>query len=117
MHAFLGVSIQTVPPQVASAFNMAPGAEVSIVNPGTPAAAAGLHAAGTQQRSFQGDSYPIGGDVITAVDGKPVGGSNDLGNVIDSHKPGDKVQLTVVRGGQTRTVTVTLGTRPAKTAG
>ena len=32
-------------------------------------------------------------------------------NKVDAHAPGDKIQLTVVRGGQTRTVTVTLGAR------
>jgi len=112
-HAYLGVSIQSIPAQVASAFNMAAGAEVTIVKPNTPAAAAGLKGSNNQERSFQGDSFSIGGDVVTEIDGKPVSTSNELSNAIDLHAPGDKVDLTVVRDGQERTVTVTLGARPA----
>jgi S1-C subfamily serine protease len=110
-HAFLGVKIQSVPAQVASALGLAEGAEVTSITPGTPAAKAGLQGS-TSQRTFQGDAFDVGGDVITKVDGKAVTGSNDLSAAIDSYKPGDKVTLTVVHNGSTRTVTVTLGTRP-----
>jgi putative serine protease PepD len=115
-HAFLGVRIQTVPPQVATAFGMAAGAEVTSVGSGTPASKAGLQGSNSN-RSFQGDSYPVGGDVITKVDSQKVDGANSLSNAIDTHKPGEKVTLTVVHNGQTRTLTVTLGTRPAKAGG
>jgi len=107
------VSIQSIPAQVAAAFNMAAGAEVTIVKPNTPAAAAGLTGSNSQERSFQGDSFSVGGDVVTEIDGKPVATSNELSNAIDLHAPGDKVELTVVRNGEKRTVTVTLGARPA----
>jgi S1-C subfamily serine protease len=37
----------------------------------------------------------------------------DLVSVIEGKKPGDKLEVTVVRGGGEKTVTVTLGNRPA----
>lgn len=53
------------------------------------------------------------GDVITQLDGKDVSTDEPLLNLLIEHKPGDKVDLTVMSNGQTRTVTVTLGERPA----
>jgi putative serine protease PepD len=52
-------------------------------------------------------------DVITKLDGKTVEDGADLSSVIDGKKPGDKLAVTYVRDGDTRTVTVTLGTRPS----
>jgi putative serine protease PepD len=49
------------------------------------------------------------GDVITAVDDRPVTSSTELTAAVRSHAPGDKVTLTVRRGNDTRTVDVTLG--------
>jgi S1-C subfamily serine protease len=72
------------------------GAEVVDVVPGGPAAAAGVEV----------------GDRITQVSGKEVVGSAELGGILRSLEPGTKVQLTVVRGGSTQTLTATLGERP-----
>jgi putative serine protease PepD len=55
------------------------------------------------------------GDVITKVDGKSISAAPDVRGAIISHKPGDKVQVTVNRGGDERTLTVTLGRRDAGT--
>jgi putative serine protease PepD len=115
-HAYLGVSIDSIPAQVAPALGMPQGAEVTTVRAGTPAAGAGLKGS-TGTRSYQGDPYATGGDVITAIDGQKVTSANELSSAIDAHKPGDTVHLTVVRNGATRTVTVTLGTRPDKATG
>jgi S1-C subfamily serine protease len=111
-HAFLGVKIQSVPSQAATALGIAQGAEVTSITAGTPAAKAGLKGS-TGTRSFQGDSFDIGGDVITKVNDRAITGSNDLSAAIDSFKPGDSITLTVVRNGQSRTVDVTLGKRPS----
>jgi putative serine protease PepD len=73
------------------------GAQLTNVQAGTPAAKAGLKA----------------GDVVTAVDGNTIASAEQLTAAIGSHKPGDKVKLTVKSGGSTKTVEVTLGTRPA----
>ncbi|WP_461029720.1 S1C family serine protease, partial [Streptomyces sparsus] len=50
------------------------------------------------------------GDVITAVDGSAVGTGEELIVKIRSHRPGDRLELTVERDGESRTVEVTLGT-------
>ena len=51
--------------------------------------------------------------MITAVDGQPVASSDDLIAALSGKQPGDKVTLTVSRSGETRSVEVTLGTRPS----
>jgi S1-C subfamily serine protease len=53
------------------------------------------------------------GDLITAVAGKPVAGAEELGGLIREHQPGETIELTVARNGLTRTVPVTLGSRPS----
>jgi putative serine protease PepD len=47
-------------------------------------------------------------DVIIALDGKPVGSSEELQVAVDAHKPGETVALEVVRNGSSRTVKATL---------
>jgi putative serine protease PepD len=84
-HALLGVNVQT-------ALN---GVSVADVSSGSAAASAGIKA----------------GDVITAVDGTTVKSAESLRAIIDSHKPGDKITVTVTRGGSSKTLSVTLGTR------
>jgi putative serine protease PepD len=53
------------------------------------------------------------GDVVTAVDGSTIADAQALRAAVDEHEPGDKIELTVRRAGQTKTLTLTLGTRPA----
>jgi putative serine protease PepD len=72
------------------------GATVGDVASGGPAADAGLRS----------------GDVVTAIDGKSISGSDALVAAVDSHKPGDQVTLSVRRGGDTSSIKVKLGTRP-----
>ncbi|MFZ4518601.1 MAG: PDZ domain-containing protein [Microthrixaceae bacterium] len=52
------------------------------------------------------------GDVITAVDGRPVALPSDIGRALDGSAPGDQVTVQVRRGDATETVTVTLGAAP-----
>jgi S1-C subfamily serine protease len=57
------------------------------------------------------------GDVIVAVDGQMVDATHDLAALILPHAPGDSVNLTIVRGGATQQIRVTLGTLPDRTQG
>jgi serine protease Do len=109
---YLGVKIETIPSDVASQLNSVAGVALTQVMGGSPAAKAGLQAA-TGSQIVNGQSYPTGGDVITAVDGHSVSSSDTLQNEIAGKKPGAKVKLTVVSGGDTKQITVTLGTRPS----
>ncbi len=54
----------------------------------------------------------MGGDIIVAADGKDVTSIDELRDVIGAHEPGDKVDLKIYRGGNVKTVTVTLGQQP-----
>jgi S1-C subfamily serine protease len=77
------------------------------VSAGSPAAQAGLRAAEIT-RSGRASI----GDVIEAIDGKPVKDFGALVNVLDTHDFGDRVTLTVRRGGARIEVPITLtGTR------
>ena len=54
------------------------------------------------------------GWVVTALDGDPVSDPSSIGQILSGHRPGDMVSLTArLRDGSSRTVTITLGERPA----
>jgi S1-C subfamily serine protease len=53
--------------------------------------------------------------VVTRVDGDEVQDPDDSAAAIDDDAPGDEIEVTVRRGGDERTLTVTLGRRPAQT--
>jgi S1-C subfamily serine protease len=112
-HAYLGVGTQTIDEAAAEALDIPRGAMVTDVRPGTAADRANLVAA-TGQRTIQGEIYATGGDVITEINGRRIDGADALRRAIDSRKPGDRIRLTVVRGGDERTVQVTLGERPSE---
>ncbi len=109
-HARLGVSVQTVSAQAAAKLGAAAGVAIRSVESGSAAETAGLKAA-TGGKTIDGTSYPTGGDVITAVDEMRVTTAEQLRGIIDSQRPGDHVELTVVRDGKARTVSVTLRQR------
>ncbi len=110
--AYLGVHIQTIPSDAAAQLGGTAGVEVTSVVAGSPAAKAGLKAASGSQ-VVNGQQYATGGDVITAIDGHSVSSADSLQTEVAGKKPGTKVTLTVVHGGSTKTITVTLGTRPS----
>jgi S1-C subfamily serine protease len=99
--AWMGVSVTPVSDaSTAQQFNVPAGtrgAGVAEVVSGGPAAKAGMKA----------------GDVIVQVDGTQIRSANDLTNALQSHKPGDTIKVTVVSSSGQRTVSLTLGTRPA----
>jgi S1-C subfamily serine protease len=73
------------------------GALILGVVPGTPAAKAGLEA--TRRDQFGRIAI---GDVIVGVDDQPIEKNADLYIALEKHKAGDKVKLTIVRGGQSK---------------
>jgi S1-C subfamily serine protease len=73
------------------------------VTPKTAAEKAGLR--GTQRNE---EGRVVLGDLILAVDGQPVGTTDDLLAAIEKHKVGDTVRLTILRGGEKIEVEVTL---------
>jgi len=111
-HAYLGVGVASLPEPVAAELGVPAGAMVTEVRQGTPAAETGLRAA-TGSATVDGQSYPTGGDVITAVDGTAISDGADLQAAIDAKRPGDTVSITYTRDGASTTIQVSLGTRPS----
>jgi S1-C subfamily serine protease len=113
-YAFLGVTSESLYPQLAEHLGLdtESGALITDVVGGSPADDAGLKGS-TDQTTFQLQQVKTGGDVVIAVDGKPVLQNNDLSELIAAKKPGDSVKLDIIRDGQHATVDVTLGSRPA----
>src|SRR4051794_5318746 len=115
--AYLGVTSLTVDGQLdALDLPVDHGALVQTVQQGSPADQAGLKA-GDLQAQLQGqsssDTVVLGGDIITKFDGKAITSNSQLAQLVAAHKPGDKVKIQIVRKKDTKSVTVTLGDRPA----
>lgn len=105
--AFTGLSLDQINALGLKQFT---GTYVTDVAQGGPADQAGIKA-GTTPTSMQ--NLLAGGDLIVAIDGRPVIQYDDLiAYLITQKSPGDKVVLTVLRGDQKVDVTVTLGARP-----
>ena len=97
--AWLGISGMTLTAEIAQAMELdadQTGALVGEVVTGSPADDAGLKAS-DKPFDLNGEQIMIGGDVITAVDGKAVETMQDLSAAVKAQKPGDEVELTVLR--------------------
>ncbi|OZI59783.1 DegQ family serine endoprotease [Bordetella genomosp. 11] len=95
-HAMLGVTVQEVNQELANSFKLdsPTGALVASVEKGSAADKAGLKS----------------GDVIRAIDGRPIVSSGDLSSVITLQDPGQRVKLDIWRNGKPEQVMATLGT-------
>jgi S1-C subfamily serine protease len=109
-HAFLGIEGKTLEPSIARLFHLPvkQGVLVASVKPNTGAAKAGLRGA-QDEVTVEGETWPAGGDVIVKVDGRAVPTIERLIDVISSKKPGDKIDVEVVRGTSRVHLTVKLG--------
>jgi putative serine protease PepD len=102
-NGYLGVSIETMTPQLRSAYNFVPsqGAIVTQVDPGSPAALAGLEE----------------GDVIVTLDGKSVTSADQLASAIQADKAGQSVTIGLYRGEAQLSVTATLASSAGQGSG
>jgi S1-C subfamily serine protease len=112
-HAFLGISGGTITPELAKALNLPveQGVLVQQVVKDGPADKAGLEA-GSTSATINGEEVRLGGDIITEANGKQVKSMEELVEAIQDSKPGDKLELKFLRGGDEKTADVTLGTQP-----
>lgn len=94
-HAFLGVSLSDGAASAAGTTRV--GAKVEQVDPGTPAAQAGIQA----------------GDVIVGIDDRVVTSAESLTGFVREYRSGDDVTIHYIRGGAQAQVEATLTTRPA----
>jgi serine protease Do len=93
----LGIYLQDLTPELAAALGL-PARHGAVVNGFT--AGSGARAAGI-----------LADDILVSVDGHPIESARALTRMVGLQRPGDSVELGVVRGGATRTVTVRLGER------
>jgi S1-C subfamily serine protease len=110
-HPYIGITGAAVDYLIADAAGLDTtyGVLVQTVTAGSPADAAGLQG-GTYTVTVAGTRYYAGGDLIVEVDGQRVRSMDDLTSYIELNAyPGTTVSLTVMRGGGTIEVPVTLG--------
>jgi S1-C subfamily serine protease len=120
--AYIGLTSITIDGSL-SALNLPvkSGALVQSVQRGTPAEKAGIRG-GNVSGNVENSSVAVGGDIITAIDGKAINSSDDLASAITTKKPGDTISVQLLRatgnGGYAhKTVQVTLASRPSSVPG
>ena len=110
---YLGISSLSITPDLAPLnLPVSKGVLIETVNPGSPAAKAGIKG-GTVPAKLDGQSLKIGGDIIEKIDGRPMLTSLALSTYVASKKAGDQIEIELLHAGkETKTVNVTLGRRP-----
>jgi serine protease Do len=99
VRGYIGLGIQNLTPGLADSFGLKAngGALISDVQPDSPGARAGLKS----------------GDVITAIDGRPVESASGLSLAVGETAPGTRLALTVLRDGATENIEVTTASKPS----
>ena len=110
--AFLGVETISIVGGLAEALDLPvqEGLLVETVTKGGPAANAGIHGGDRVAQAGMRRFY-IGGDLIVAIDNQKVSTQFDVNLVLNHHRPGDAVNVTVYRGGKKMDIPVKLGER------
>jgi S1-C subfamily serine protease len=106
----LGVRTIPIYPELADQMGLASDYGLLIVEvvPGGAADNAGLR--GGSERAFLGNMpIMLGGDLIVAIDGNKIEDQQELAQIMDNHRAGDTVRITVYRGKKKIDVSVTLG--------
>jgi S1-C subfamily serine protease len=114
-YAYIGVVTTDLTPAFAKHFHygVEHGAVITSVESPSPASKAQLRGGKGDQR-YLGSDFSPGGDVIVAIDGRPVRSSEDVVRIVTERlSPGELVNFTVVRGRSRLEVPVRLGQRPA----
>ena len=114
-HPQLGISGTSLTPDLVTA-NKLPDNQQGIlvvdVTANGPAAKAGLKAS-RQQVAADGTAIPVGGDVIVAIDQHPISHFEDIGSYLfENTQAGQTVTLDILREGQHKSISVTLGILP-----
>ncbi len=112
-YPWIGASVYPLIPEFARALGLKVerGAVIAEVVAGGPADRAGLKG-GDKLVQVGNSLIPVGGDVITEMDGKKVTSSDDLIRMIRDRRPGDGVELELLRKGEFLRIKATLGEKP-----
>jgi 2-alkenal reductase len=114
-YAYVGITTDDLTPALARFLDypVSTGALITCVKDASPGAKAGLRG-GNLTTTFEGARVVGGGDVIVAIDGRPVRSGTDVVRLVGQRlEPGQRARFAIVRGDDRRSVEVTLGTRPA----
>ena len=115
VYPFIGIRGVSLSPDIATAMDLpagARGALVLAVGTGTAAEEAGLRAS-DRLTVINGAELPVGGDIITAMNGTPIMGMDDVvAYTVEHTQPGDTVHFTIMRDGEEMQMEVTMGARP-----
>ena len=106
----LGISSIPIDPNLASQMGLEAdyGLLIVRVKPGGPADRAGLRG-GTEQAYLGNTPIRLGGDLIVAIDGEDVQDEQDLSHIMNNHRAGDTLRVTIYRGKTKMNINVTLG--------
>jgi S1-C subfamily serine protease len=112
-YAYVGVTTTNLTATLAKRFELpvTEGAVVNDVRANSPAARAGIKGA-SRDEEFNGLSFPVGGDLIVAIDGEVVRSADDVVRLVTELEPGKVAVFTVYRDGKRQRVAVRLGERP-----
>ena len=106
------LSVRTLPidPDLANAFGLAADYGLLIVQavPGGAADRAGLRG-GNERADYGNISILVGGDLIVAIDGDKIESQQDLARIMNKHRAGDTVRVTIFRNRKKLEVSVVLG--------
>src|SRR5262249_38757473 len=106
------MGVRTVPigPDLADQMGLAADSGLLVVQvvPGSAAEKAGLHA-GTERAYLGSSPITLGGALIVAIGGQTIEDQQDLSHVMQNHKSGDAVTVTVYRGKKRMDIKVVLG--------
>jgi S1-C subfamily serine protease len=117
-HPWLGIATEDMNYDIAQEMgtNVTYGVLISQVTSGGPADKAGLKA-GTAQAVIDGSQVVVGGDVVIAIDGHRIVGSEEFSTYMEENThPNQTIDLTVIRDNHTVDLHVLLGVRPSATA-
>src|SRR5947208_10872103 len=110
---WLGLQGREIDSQVSSILrlSLSPGYLVEVVYEGSPAEKAGVRG-GSLSVVVQGEEYLLGGDILTSIENTSVRTHQDSLAEVKTLKPGQRTRITILRDGQRREISLTVGERP-----
>ncbi|RJQ62385.1 MAG: PDZ domain-containing protein [Desulfobacteraceae bacterium] len=112
-YPWIGASVYPLIPEFARSLDLKVerGAMIAEVIQGGPADRAGLRG-GNREIEIGNTLVPVGGDVIMEMDEKKIATADELIRMIRDRRPGDKIELKILRENRFVQVSVVLGERP-----
>lgn len=112
-HPFMGILTRPVTPAIAEVYELERVRGVLVVDTVEDGPSDGHLQGTTGERTIRGQPVPTGGDIIIELDGNPIETSEALSSYLALHtSPGDELDVTVIRDGETHIERFELGVRP-----